>query len=229
MVILCIILALSAWMVPDGVEVTSFNPSTDYMKLMLEAAQNGSEHSMTMGTIYETQRNLKIRKCNIDMSTTSFFNSFENSEQVVAALNRYINPTPLITYYTDDDAVMMAKTIFNEARGIDDKVQLACIAWTILNRVDAGGGTIRDVITAPHQFAYSSSAPTVNDHGVDLLELSYDVLNRWSREKNGETDVGRVLPLEYRYYGGNGHTNSFRTQYNTRTATYWDYSLPSPY
>ena len=132
-----------------------------------------------------------------------------------------------VMYYSDNDAILLAKVTYLEARGIENKTELACVMWTILNRVDAGYGTIEEVITAPNQFAYSPDANTVTDHGVNLVELAYDVLARWNSEKNGKTDVGRVLPADYLWYAGNGEHNYFRNEF--RTANKWDYSLPSPY
>ena len=134
--------------------------------------------------------------------------------------------------YTESDVIAMAKTMYNEARGIQSKTEIACIGWTILNRVDAGSAagyrdSIYGVITQPQQFAYSAGAPTVSDYGYDLVALARDVLDRWSREKAGQTDVGRVLPKDYQWYAGDGKHNYFRDEY--RGGSRWDYSLPSPY
>lgn len=123
---------------------------------------------------------------------------------------------------------MIAKVIFGEARGIESITEQACIVWTILNRVDAGCGSIEYVITKPHQFCYSESFPTVDDYGRDLKELAEDVICRWEREHAGETDVGRVLPSNYLYYGGDGRRNHFRTDYYIFT-NLWNYSLGTPY
>lgn len=129
--------------------------------------------------------------------------------------------------YTSTDAVMMARVMFLEARGIKSKTEIACIGWTILNRVDAGYGSIQKCITAPNQFAYRASAPTTSDYGYDLIALATDVLDRWSREKAGQAAVGRVLPKGYLWYAGDGKHNYFRNQY--KGGTRWTYSLPSPY
>ena len=129
--------------------------------------------------------------------------------------------------YTSTDAVMMARVMFLEARGIRSKTEIACIGWTILNRVDAGYGSISAVITAPNQFAYRASASTTSDYGYDLVALATDVLDRWSREKAGQSNVGRVLPKGYLWYAGDGKHNYFRNQY--KGGTRWNYSLPSPY
>lgn len=129
--------------------------------------------------------------------------------------------------YTSTDAMMMARVMFLEARGIQSKTEIACVGWTILNRVDAGYGSISAVITAPNQFAYSASASTTSDYGYDLIALATDVLDRWSREKAGQSNVGRVLPKGYLWYAGDGKHNYFRNQY--QGGTRWTYSLPSPY
>lgn len=64
--------------------------------------------------------------------------------------------------YTQTDATMIAKTMYNEARGIASKTEIACIGWTALNRVDAGSkagfrDTIAGVLTQKAQFAYTLS------------------------------------------------------------------------
>jgi len=130
-----------------------------------------------------------------------------------------------ISYFTDTDAVMVAKVLYNECRGIQSETEKACIVWCILNRVDAGYGTIKEVVTAKHQFAYTYNTPVWDN----LLDLSYDVLERWNNEKNGQADIGRVLPSDYFWYSGNkaGTHNYFYNVYNGRVR--WNYSLESPY
>lgn len=129
--------------------------------------------------------------------------------------------------YTPAEAVMMAKVMYCEARGVRSRTEIACVGWTICNRVDAGYGALAKVITAPNQFAYRAGAPTVSDYGYDLAALAADVLDRWSRERAGQTDVGRVLPRDYLWYAGDGRHNYFRNRY--RNGTRWNYALPSPY
>lgn len=117
----------------------------------------------------------------------------------------------LQSHYTD--ALMMAKVMYCEAKGIADKRELSMIAWTILNRLDAGtfGNSIPAIITTPRQFAYSKNAPTVNQCGIDLFALAQDVLLRWQAEREGQTEVGRTLPKGYYYYWGDGFHNYFKT------------------
>lgn len=133
--------------------------------------------------------------------------------------------------YTDEDAVALAKTLYGEARGVRSNgivsgtAQKAAVIWCVLNRYDAGyEDSIVEVCAAKGQFAgYSPSFPVWDD----LLELSYDVLDRWNAEKHGETDVGRVLPAEYLWFSGDGKYNHFRDAY--RTSNRWDWSLGDPY
>lgn len=129
--------------------------------------------------------------------------------------------------WTESDALMMAKVMYGEACGIRSMTEVACIGWTILNRVDAGWGSIAEVITAPYQFYYLAGAPTVSQTGIDLYALACDVLTRWEREHNGELYVGRVLPSDYMWYGGDGAHNHFRTAYSG--GMIWDYSWGTVY
>ena len=125
--------------------------------------------------------------------------------------------------YTQEQVEMIAKVMYHEARGIESDTEKACVAWVILNRVDAGFGTIEEVITSPNQFAWYENAPVDND----LRKLAEDVLRRWCREHNGELDVGRVLPSSYLYFYGDGQHNWFYEKFGEYYV--WDYSLESPY
>lgn len=137
--------------------------------------------------------------------------------------------------YTEYDAVVLAKTVWGEARGVklqtlsggtaSTECQWAAVVWTILNRFDAGyEDTIAGVAMAPKQFhGYKESFPV----DEDILAVVYDVLDRWNAEKLGEEDVGRVLPAGYLWFGGDGKHNYFRDEY--RGGHRWDWSLGDPY
>ena len=112
-------------------------------------------------------------------------------------------------YYTDADAQMIARVIWGEARGIRSQTERACIVWTILNRVDHYGWSIKKTITTRGQFYYSSRFPVTQEN----LWLARDVLKRWNNERNGAKNVGRVLPRGYMWYAGNGRHNVFRNRY----------------
>ena len=133
--------------------------------------------------------------------------------------------------YTKSDATIIAKIMYGEARGIKSKTEIACIAWCILNRVDAGmGKNIQAVALAANQFYYKAGASTVSDHGYDLVALATDVLDRWSREKAGQSNVGRVLPKQYKWYAGDGSHNWFYPSWPCKRAQRWNFkSVTSPY
>lgn len=96
--------------------------------------------------------------------------------------------------------------------------------WCVLNRCDAYGKSVIEVVTAPKQFqGYNPNNPVWDD----LVALSEDVLSRWYREKDGEESVGRVLPAGYLWFTGDGKRNHFRNEY--KGGEVWDWSLPSPY
>lgn len=124
----------------------------------------------------------------------------------------------------EKDVEMLAQVVWGEARGIPDKTQQACVIWCVLNRVDhpAYPNTIEEVLTQPNQFhGYDMNFPATEE----LKELARDVLIRWNREKNGETDVGRCLPKEYLFFTGDGYQNYFRDG----NGNIYTYHLPTPY
>lgn len=127
-----------------------------------------------------------------------------------------------------EEAAYLAKTVYGEAR-FCSKTEQAAVMWCILNRVDDQSGMFPDdipaVVTQRLQFhGYAADNPVL----PELLELALDVIDRWQREKSGETDVGRVLPPEWLYFHGDliAH-NYFQKEY--RGAELWNWSLPSPY
>lgn len=127
--------------------------------------------------------------------------------------------------FTNEEIDYITKTVWGEARGLS-KTQQAGVVWTILNRLDDGrfGKEIIDVITAPNQFAgYKSTYPVA----PEVRDLVVDVLDRYSQEKAGIENVGRVLPKDYLYFRGNGKINLFSKIWKSNDI--WDWSLESPY
>ena len=124
-----------------------------------------------------------------------------------------------------DEAVMLAKLIYKEARGINSTAHKAAVVWCVLNRFDTGkyGESIKAVITSKHQFAWDPNTKVKDE----FLELSNDVLIRWLLEKEGFSNVGRVLPNDYLFFAGRNGLNYFRKNYHSKE--YWDWSLQSPY
>ena len=132
--------------------------------------------------------------------------------------------------YSESEIEIAAHIILKEAESVKDNCGVsgdchrAAVIWCILNRVDAGYGDFEEVATAPNQFAYYQNTRIVKE----FYELAEDVLDRWSQEKAGIKDVGRVLPQDYLWLRGNGKVNIFRNKYKGDYKI-WDWSLPDPY
>lgn len=126
----------------------------------------------------------------------------------------------------EDEVIALAQTVWGEARGCTTMEQAAVI-WCVLNRADTWNKSVLDIITAPKQFHGYSPYYPVED---ELYELAVDVLTRWQMEKQGASfeEVGRVLPKEYIYFGGDGKHNYFRVEYD-KFENLWDWSYPNPY
>ncbi len=128
--------------------------------------------------------------------------------------------------YTQDDVDMLARLIYTEARGVKSKTEQAAVVWVVLNRLDNPDrleSSIADVVTAPHQFDWRPWAPVLPEYAT----LAEDVLERWQAEKQGQVDVGRILPAEYQYFNGWGGRNWFTAKW--KSGEFWGWSLPSPY
>lgn len=111
--------------------------------------------------------------------------------------------------YSEDDVTAAAQMMLGEAgcSWISDEERMACL-WTVCNRVDAWGGTIKGQIAATNQYlGYSPSLPAYETY----VELAIDVLTRWSLEQQG-LDIHRELPSGYMFFSANaeGTHNVFR-------------------
>lgn len=124
-------------------------------------------------------------------------------------------------YYSKQDIIDIAKVMQKECGGVPSKTEQACVVWTVLNRVDKYNSSVYSVVRAKNQFAFYENS----NYTTALYNLAEDVLSRWSREKQGETNIGRALPPEYLYFYGDGQHNYFYTQ----SGQYWNYSLSTPY
>lgn len=80
------------------------------------------------------------------------------------------------------------------------------------------------VIEAPYQFSgYDPEYPVKEEFAL----LAADVLTRYRAERDGEENVGRVLPAEYCFFTGDGRRNHFTTEWKSTDCFGW--TLESPY
>lgn len=129
-------------------------------------------------------------------------------------------------HYTEREVVMIAQTVYGEALVTGSDMEMAAVVWCILNRVDDDKfpDNIADVVTQQHQFhGYNANNP-VDERILGIVD---DVLERWNREKNGVECVGRVLPMGYLYFEGDGLHNHYSLKENDSETYGW--FLPNPY
>lgn len=130
----------------------------------------------------------------------------------------------------ESDITILAKLLYGECRGVESKQEQAAVIWCVLNRVDSTDNyypdTIKGVVTQKGHFTgYKNSNPV----WPEFKELAEDVLTRWYREKDGEINVGRVLPKDYLWFHGNGTNNIFRNAYKSKQGNKWNWSYTNPY
>ena len=142
------------------------------------------------------------------------------------------NPESYSRLYTDADVNKLARLLMGEAGGIPSKVEIACVAWVVCNQKDAGFAKTLDGVMVPNHFNGLRYQGKISD---TCKFLARDVLERWSKEHAGYTNVGRGIPRDYLYFMGDlvAH-NWFCKEYHKGSLAYakahaWDYSLPSPY
>ena len=113
-------------------------------------------------------------------------------------------------YFTEDDVAEVAKMLWGEARGCTRDNQIKC-AWVVVNRVDDERfpDTIQGVLKQPSQFhGYDPSYPVTDE----LYNVAFDVLTRWSYEKQG-IPVRRELASSFLWFTGDGEQNHFREEW----------------
>lgn len=144
-------------------------------------------------------------------------------------------PTEQPCPITAEEIAMLAKTLGKEAAvvswngtrwGMTPRARQAAVAWIAYNRLETGewGDTLAEVLSYPNAFAYDPDAPVY----ASMQTLAEDVTARWWRERQGATDVGRVIPSDYLFFSGDGRENYFRKQF-TDTGEYWNWVLADPY
>ena len=120
----------------------------------------------------------------------------------------------------------LAKLIYGEAGIVPSTTEQAAVVWCVLNRVDDPRfpDTVLEVIEAPYQFSgYDPEYPVKEEFAL----LAADVLTRYRAERDGEENVGRVLPAEYCFFTGDGRRNHFTTEWKSTDCFGW--TIESPY
>lgn len=131
--------------------------------------------------------------------------------------------------YEDDyprlyaEATRIAKAIRGEGNYLP-LVEKACIAWCIYNCCDYYGMSVDQLVQPNYYLGYNPD----NEVTEENFRIAFDVaLGHWIEQQYGECP-NRVLPKEYKFFGGHDGHNWFRVEFE-HFRNYWDYSLPNPY
>lgn len=195
-----------------------FDINNNKILKQLDETQKHLNYTQEILTVYQEKYN------NLNSVCDDLNKDLENANITIESLkgDKYIVDATV----TDKEIDMIAKTVWGEARGCD-KLQQSAVVWCILNRVDAGSGTIAQVITAPGQFhGYYKSSPVEDE----IRSLVVDVVTRWKIEKAIGGNVGRTLPAEYVFFSSNryGTSNVFRDKFDGDYKV-WDWNCWNPY
>ena len=194
----------------------------------------GYSYYTTREQLHKTQQELdevnnallaEIEKCSsLNENLLVTLEDLDKANEIIAASEGEV-------YFVDCEVTnreieLLAKTVWGEARGCN-RFEQSAVVWCILNRVDAGRGSIAQVITAPNQFTgYKSSHPVTKE----IKELVKDVVARWKLEKTVCGNVGRTLPKDYLYFRADstGIGNVFRNKYKGDYKI-WNWDCWNPY
>lgn len=107
---------------------------------------------------------------------------------------------------------IMAQMLFGEiGNGSDEAV--AAVAWCVCNRAADDSRTpdaVIEKVVKPNQFYGYNEKNPVDER---LYNIARDVLIQWMMEPYTNIGVNRVLPEDYKWFGGDGYYNTFRNSY----------------
>lgn len=210
-IIFMVLLVMGIWI--HGLTVEN-NQLTENLAKEQSALASAQEELATVQESYRSEVE-KVSNLTADLDTANTIIDALKGEEYVVGMT-----------VTDMEIDMLAKTVWGEARGCN-RFEQSAVVWCVLNRVDAGWGSIVEVITAPNQFhGYSSNFPVTDE----IRELVEDVVARWKLEKVVCGDVGRTLPINYLYFCADdtGIGNVFRDAYNG-SFNRWNWDCWNPY
>ena len=216
-IVACLVIMITGLI---GLGISNYKTEKQNKALMDELNNTQAILSSTKDELIATQEKYRSETersndLTIDLETANTIIKSLKSEEYVVGFT--------VTNY---EIELLAKTVWGEARGTN-KMEQSAVVWCILNRVDAGWGTIAEVVTAPNQFhGYSSNFPVTDE----IRELVEDVIARWKMEKVCGGNVGRTLPSNYLFFRADstGLSNIFRTEWNGPYEV-WDWDCWNPY
>ncbi len=186
---------------------------------------NASSENVGMVEEYTTETFCEVNEEDFTIDESEECTEYATEDHAVIA-SETITEAYEYRPYTDYEVFLIAKTVYGEALVTDSQMEMAAVAWCILNRVDNARfpNSIEAVVTASNQFhGYDPKHPVTSE----IEKLVRDVLERWIAEKKGSADVGRVLPADYCYFEGDGSHNHYTKSWQGGVP--YDWSLSNPY
>lgn len=123
------------------IQVTGFDESVDYSRLMKQCATEGGTHALQMGSIYEEQRNLKIDAMDMEYEKTSYFEDYNNGSDILAAMDNRANNNSKTDRLKKEHEVAGAVYEYLNQKGFSDTV----IAGILGNMMAECGGQTLDL------------------------------------------------------------------------------------
>lgn len=163
----------------ENVSVTGYDSSVNYMLLIKDAVDDGSDYALEVAAIYEQQRNLKIDSEGIDIEKTYFFDQNYSYEELCDALLRYLYPEPE-TYYalTDEERDLVERVVMAEAGGQSYEGQMM-VAQCILDGSQRLGVSVSETIAA---YRYTKNRPTPSESVKQAVSAVFDQGKRVTEE-----------------------------------------------
>lgn len=135
--------AAGAVYVPD---VDSYDAGVDYLVLMREAAEDGSEYALAMGAVYEQQRNNKIAEMSLEYEQTSFFDG-RTGDEVLESIDTYLAPQDA----TESEMTYLGRYYIT---GYDTCAK--CCGWSTGITASGAAATVGRTIAAGREFAFGT-------------------------------------------------------------------------
>ena len=196
---------------------------TEYKKEVIRAPKE-DEFNVTAGVTLEIQRALDEALVEQEEEITLEIASAE-AEPVEAV----VKEVTIVKHFPESTYIKGAIMLHGEAGGIKSLTEQSGPLWVACNRVDSSDPFFPDNLEAVIEQAWQFDGYTPGGEYTEAeYELAIDVFERWYREKNGEVNVGRTLPIEYIYFTGDGKHNYFRKT-QTGSIYVWGSQLVSPY
>lgn len=158
----------------ENVIVVGYDDNEDYMKDIVLALEDGSEHAIYAARIYEAQRNLKIQELGLDIEVTDFFSGGKTADEILLDVYDYLGVSASGYELTNAERAVVEAAVMAEAGGESFAGQMM-IAQCILD------GSLRkgvDVITFIEQSQIVTSSKEPYDSCCEAVSAVFDMGQR---------------------------------------------------